>query len=80
MTTPEGPLDVRSSFMQQPSTGAVRRACRGAKLPVCSVSQVRHTRATEVRECFGVEGPGQVGQHPGRDRKGLRREEPRTSP
>jgi integrase len=35
---------------------AVRRACRRAKVPARSVLQVRHTRATEVRERFGVEG------------------------
>jgi integrase len=35
---------------------AVRRACRRAGVPTWSVLQVRHTRATEVRERFGVEG------------------------
>jgi integrase len=35
---------------------AVRRACRRAGVPDWSVLQVRHTRATEVRERYGVEG------------------------
>jgi integrase len=35
---------------------AVRRACRRAGVPDWSVLQVRHSRATEVRERFGVEG------------------------
>jgi integrase len=35
---------------------AVRRACRRAGVPVWTVLQVRHTRATEVRERYGVEG------------------------
>jgi integrase len=35
---------------------AVRRACRRAGVPGWSVLQVRHTRATEVRERYGVEG------------------------
>jgi integrase len=35
---------------------AVRRSCRRANVPSWSVLQVRHTRATEVRERYGVEG------------------------
>jgi len=35
---------------------AVRRACRRAGVAPWSVLQVRHTRATEVRERYGVEG------------------------
>jgi integrase len=35
---------------------AVRRACRRAGVPDWSVLQVRHTRATEIRERYGVEG------------------------
>jgi integrase len=35
---------------------AVRRACRQAGVPIWTVLQVRHTRATEVRERYGVEG------------------------
>jgi integrase len=35
---------------------AVRRACRRAGVPGWSVLQVRHTRATEVRERYGLEG------------------------
>jgi integrase len=35
---------------------AVRRAARRAGVPPWSVLQVRHTRATDVREQFGVEG------------------------
>jgi integrase len=35
---------------------AVRRACRRAGVPVWTLLQVRHTRATEVREHYGVEG------------------------
>jgi integrase len=35
---------------------AVRRACRRAKVPTWSVLQIRHSRGTEVRERFGVEG------------------------
>jgi integrase len=35
---------------------AVRRACRRAGVPAWSVLQLRHTRATEVRERYGVEG------------------------
>jgi integrase len=35
---------------------AVRRACRRAGVPGWSVLQVRHTRATEVRERYGIEG------------------------
>ena len=35
---------------------AVRRACRRAGLPPWSVLQVRHSRATEVRQRYGVEG------------------------
>jgi integrase len=46
-----GPRYTVNTFQQ-----AVRRACRRAKVPVWSVLQVRHTRATEVRERFGVEG------------------------
>jgi integrase len=40
-----------NSFQQ-----AVRRACLRANVPAWSVLQVRHTRATEVREQYGVEG------------------------
>jgi integrase len=35
---------------------AVRRACRRAGVPGWTALQVRHTRATEVRERYGVEG------------------------
>jgi integrase len=35
---------------------AVRRACRRAGVPTWSILQVRHSRATEVRERYGVEG------------------------
>jgi integrase len=35
---------------------AVRRACLRAKVAPWSILQVRHTRATEVRERYGVEG------------------------
>jgi integrase len=35
---------------------AVRKACRKLGVPVWTVLQVRHTRATEVREAYGVEG------------------------
>jgi integrase len=35
---------------------AIRRACRRAGLPPWSVLQVRHSRATEVREWYGIEG------------------------
>jgi integrase len=35
---------------------AVRRACRKVGIPAWTVLQVRHTRATEVREQYGVEG------------------------
>lgn len=35
---------------------AVRRACRRAGLPAWSVLQIRHSRGTEVRELYGVEG------------------------
>jgi integrase len=34
----------------------VRRACRKAAVPAWTVLQVRHTRAIEVRERYGVEG------------------------
>jgi integrase len=47
---PRSRYDV-NSFQQ-----AVRRACRRAGVAVWSVLQVRHTRATEVRERYGVEG------------------------
>jgi integrase len=40
-----------NSFQQ-----SVRRACRRAGLPTWTVLQVRHARATEVREKYGVEG------------------------
>ena len=35
---------------------AVRRGCRRAKVVAWSVLQVRHTRATDVRERYGIEG------------------------
>jgi integrase len=35
---------------------AVRRACKKAGVPVWTLLQVRHARATEVREGYGVEG------------------------
>jgi integrase len=35
---------------------AVRRACRRAGVPAWSVLQVRHSRAVQVRELYGVEG------------------------
>jgi integrase len=35
---------------------AVRRTCRRVGLPSWSVLQVRHSRGTEVREIYGVEG------------------------
>lgn len=35
---------------------AVRRACRRAQVQAWSVLQVRHTRGTEVRERYGLEG------------------------
>lgn len=47
---PRDRYDV-NSFQQ-----AVRRGCRQADVPVWTVLQVRHTRATEVREQYGVEG------------------------
>jgi integrase len=47
---PRARYDV-NSFQQ-----AVRRACRRAGVAAWSVLQVRHARATEVREQFGVEG------------------------
>ena len=40
-----------NSFQQ-----AVRKACRKQSMPIWTVLQVRHTRATEVREQYGVEG------------------------
>jgi integrase len=46
-----GPRYDVNNFQQ-----AVRRACRRAGVPAWTVLQVRHTRATEVREWFGVEG------------------------
>jgi integrase len=42
---------------------AVRRACRRAGVPGWSLLQVRHTRATEVRELFGVEGAAAILGH-----------------
>lgn len=47
---PRDRYDV-NSFQQ-----TVRRACRRANVPVWTVLRVRHTRATEVREQYGVEG------------------------
>ena len=47
-----GARHTQSSTFQQ----AVRRACRRAKVPDWSVLQIRHSRGTEVRERFGVEG------------------------
>jgi integrase len=35
---------------------AVRKACRAANVPAWTVLEVRHTRGTEVRERYGVEG------------------------
>src|SRR5262249_2680011 len=35
---------------------AIRKTCRRVKVPVWTVLQVRHSRATEVRECYGLEG------------------------
>ncbi len=35
---------------------AIRRACQAAGVPVWTLLEVRHTRATEVREAYGVEG------------------------
>jgi integrase len=35
---------------------SVRKACRKAGVPTWSVLQVRHARATEVRERYGIEG------------------------
>jgi hypothetical protein len=35
---------------------SVRRACRRAGVPVWAVLQIRHTRATEVRQVYGLEG------------------------
>jgi integrase len=40
-----------NSFQQ-----AVRKTCRRVGVPVWTVLQVRHTRATEVRERYGLEG------------------------
>lgn len=40
-----------NSFQQ-----SVRKTCRKAGVPVWTVLQVRHTRATEIREEHGVEG------------------------
>jgi integrase len=47
---PRSRYDVNS--VQQ----AVRRACRRAGVPEWSLLELRHTRATEVRERYGVEG------------------------
>jgi integrase len=46
----------RSRYDTNSLQQAVRRACRRAGVPEWSVLQVRHTRATEVREHYGVEG------------------------
>jgi integrase len=35
---------------------AVRRACRRAAIPEWSILQIRHARATDVRERYGIEG------------------------
>jgi hypothetical protein len=48
--SPRGRYDVNS--VQQ----CVRRACRRAGLPVWTMLQVRHARATEVRQLYGLEG------------------------
>jgi integrase len=48
--TPRARYDVNS--LQQ----AVRRSCRKVGVSSWSVLQLRHTRATEVRERYGVEG------------------------
>jgi integrase len=47
---PRDRYDVNS--LQQ----TVRKTCRRLGLPVWTVLQIRHTRATEVRERYGVEG------------------------
>jgi integrase len=46
----------RSGYDTNTFQQAVRRACRRAGVPAWSVLQVRHARATEVRERYGVEG------------------------
>jgi integrase len=57
---PERRLGLR--YTVNSSKEAVRQASRRAGVPVWSVLQVRHTRATEVRERFGVEGaPASLG-------------------
>jgi hypothetical protein len=35
---------------------AIRRACRKAGVPPWTVLQVRHSRATDVRQQYGLEG------------------------
>jgi len=47
---PRDHYDV-NSFQQ-----SIRKACRKEGVPVWTVLEVRHTRATEVREEYGVEG------------------------
>jgi hypothetical protein len=46
----------RSGYDTNTFQQAVRRGCRRASVPGWSVLQIRHARAVEVRERFGVEG------------------------
>jgi integrase len=42
---------------------AIQRACRRAGIPVWSPLQLRHTRATEIRQAYGLEGAKSVLGH-----------------
>lgn len=48
--------EPRAHYTTNTFQQAVRRACRRAEVQEWSVLQVRHARATEIREQYGVEG------------------------
>jgi len=42
---------------------AIRRACLQADIPVWHPNQLRHTRLTEIRKCYGLEASRVCGGH-----------------
>jgi integrase len=60
---------------------AIRRACKKAKIPLWKPNQIRHTRATEVRDQYGLEAAQVVLGHANADVTDMARSPERdTSP
>jgi integrase len=56
-------LAPRLRYTRHSYRTAVQRACRRAGIPVCSPRQLRHTRATLIRQAYGLEAAKAVLDH-----------------